>query len=298
MEQKWTHHSELHERNYTTVSLYHKAILKDNWEDNSNYSSETSLCFEATVWNENYAFLDEAALRLVNTPYWWCLQATNLILQNNEIWSSTLFCKHHHCIPWFLSCQLHITWVGDAYLSMPPIQTFLLVGNKVISNMIVHSSQPIRALPYNWLGRTDTKLNCWIEVLWPSVGSNVSVLLSTNQKPPISKQLQSHALGFQQDSAKSNNRGLWQSFFLKLVIGIWYDIHSSSKETQLFWTHFSQWPWVTDPDPGSCTFCQMVLRVTCKKPRCDIHHGSLVILTCLSTCHFGLMIKQLKSHCN
>ena len=25
------------------------------------------------------------------------------------------------------------------------------------------------------------------------------------------------------------------------------------KETQLFWTHFSRWPWVTDPDPGSCT---------------------------------------------
>ncbi len=47
-------------------------------------------------------------------------------------------------------------------------------------------------------------------------------------------------------------------------------IHSSSKETQLFWTHFSRWPWVTDPDSGSCTFCQMVLRVTCKKPRCDI----------------------------
>ena len=35
-------------------------------------------------------------------------------------------------------------------------------------------------------------------------------------------------------------------------------IHSSSKETQLFWTHFSRWPWVTDPDPRSCTFCLMV----------------------------------------
>ena len=43
-------------------------------------------------------------------------------------------------------------------------------------------------------------------------------------------------------------------------------VHSSSKETQLFWTHFARWPWVTDPDPGSCTFCQMILRVTCKKP--------------------------------
>ncbi len=40
------------------------------------------------------------------------------------------------------------------------IETFLLVEKKVISNMIVHSSQPIRALHYNWLGRT--KLNCWL----------------------------------------------------------------------------------------------------------------------------------------
>ncbi len=44
-------------------------------------------------------------------------------------------------------------------------------------------------------------------------------------------------------------------------------LKSSSKEMHLFWTHFSRWPWVTDPDPGSCTFCQMVLRVTCKKNR-------------------------------
>ncbi len=34
-------------------------------------------------------------------------------------------------------------------------------------------------------------------------------------------------------------------------------IHSSSKETQLFWTHFSRWPWVTDAEPGSCTFCKV-----------------------------------------
>ncbi len=83
------------------------------------------------------------------------------------------------------------------------------------------------------------------------------------------------------------------SFFNLLSV-----VHSSSKETQLFWTHFSCWPWVTGPDSGSCTFCQMVLRVTRKKPRCDIPHGSLSILTCLSTCHFGLMTKQLKSNYN
>ncbi len=53
------------------------------------------------------------------------------------------------------------------------------------------------------------------------------------------------------------------------------------------------WTW-----PRSCTFCQMVLRVTCKIPHCNIHHGSLAILACLSTCHFRLMTKQLKSHCN
>ncbi len=44
-------------------------------------------------------------------------------------------------------------------------------------------------------------------------------------------------------------------------------IQSSSNETQLFWTHFPRWPWVTDPEPGSCTFCQLVLRVTCQKTR-------------------------------
>ncbi len=38
------------------------------------------------------------------------------------------------------------------------------------------------------------------------------------------------------------------------------NIHSSSKETQLFWTPFSRWPWVTDPDPGSCTFYQIVTK--------------------------------------
>ena len=79
---------------------------------------------------------------------------------------------------------------------------------------------------------------------------------------------------------------------------LWKGHVHSSKETQLFWTHFSLWPWVTDPEPGSCTFCQMVLRVTCEKPRCDIPNGSLTILTCLSTCLIELMTKQLKSHCN
>ncbi len=70
------------------------------------------------------------------------------------------------------------------------------------------------------------------------------------------------------------------------------------KRNATFLNPFFRWPWVTDPDGGSCTFCQMVLRVTCKKPHYDIPHGSLAILTCSSTCHFGLMTKQLKSHCN
>ena len=39
------------------------------------------------------------------------------------------------------------------------------------------------------------------------------------------------------------------------VKSLW-NLQSSSKETQPFWTHFSRWPWVTDHDPGSCTFCQ------------------------------------------
>ncbi len=81
-------------------------------------------------------------------------------------------------------------------------------------------------------------------------------------------------------------------------MAVLHALHSSSKETQLLWTYFPRWPWVTDPDPGSCTFCQMILRVTCKKLLWDIPHGSVTILTWLSTCHFGLMTKPLKSHCN
>ncbi len=50
----------------------------------------------------------------------------------------------------------------------------------------------------------------------------------------------------------------------KSWIGVWFwcqghHVHSPSKETQLFLTHFSRWPWVTDPNPGSCTFCQTIL---------------------------------------
>ncbi len=49
-------------------------------------------------------------------------------------------------------------------------------------------------------------------------------------------------------------------------------LHSSSKEMQLFWTHFFRWHWVTDPDPGSCTFCQMKpasLDYTLRKKKCN-----------------------------
>ncbi len=40
--------------------------------------------------------------------------------------------------------------------------------------------------------------------------------------------------------------------FIPLTIFRLHLLHCSSKETQLFWTHFSWWPWVTDPDSGSC----------------------------------------------
>ncbi len=41
-------------------------------------------------------------------------------------------------------------------------------------------------------------------------------------------------------------------------------VHSSLKET--FLNPFLVWPWVTDPDPRSCTFCQMVLSNSQKTP--------------------------------
>ncbi len=47
----------------------------------------------------------------------------------------------------------------------------------------------------------------------------------------------------------------WTRNFLCMIMELhcpFNDILHSSKETQLFWTHFSRWPWVTDPDPGSC----------------------------------------------
>ncbi len=39
---------------------------------------------------------------------------------------------------------------------------------------------------------------------------------------------------------------------------------------------FSRWPWVTDPDLGSCRFCQMVLTAICKRPHSKIPYGSLI----------------------
>ncbi len=36
-------------------------------------------------------------------------------------------------------------------------------------------------------------------------------------------------------------------------------LHSSPKEVHIDFAQFSWWPRVTDPDPGSCQVCQMVL---------------------------------------
>ena len=44
-------------------------------------------------------------------------------------------------------------------------------------------------------------------------------------------------------------------------------LHSSSKETKLFWTHFSRWPWVTDPNPGSCTLQSSSIYTLFKRKR-------------------------------
>ena len=57
----------------------------------------------------------------------------------------------------------------------------------------------------------------------------------------------------------TNMTKIWPRIHGQSYECIVYHIHSSSKETQLFWTPFSRWPWVTDPDFGSCTFYQMVL---------------------------------------
>ncbi len=44
-----------------------------------------------------------------------------------------------------------------------------------------------------------------------------------------------------------------------------YTLHSSPKEVHIDLPLFSRWPWVTDPDLGSCHFCQMVLTAICKR---------------------------------
>ena len=38
----------------------------------------------------------------------------------------------------------------------------------------------------------------------------------------------------------------------------------SPREVHIDLPQFSRWPWVTDPDLGSCRFCQMVLTAICK----------------------------------
>ncbi len=43
-------------------------------------------------------------------------------------------------------------------------------------------------------------------------------------------------------------------------------LHSSPKEVHIDSPQFSRWPRVTNPDLGSCQFCQMVLTAICKRP--------------------------------
>ena len=43
-------------------------------------------------------------------------------------------------------------------------------------------------------------------------------------------------------------------------------VHSSPKEVHIDFAQFFWWPQVTDPNPGSCQDCQMVLGVICKRP--------------------------------
>ncbi len=46
----------------------------------------------------------------------------------------------------------------------------------------------------------------------------------------------------------------WQLFRILLY---WHHrLHSSPKEVHIDFVQFSRWPWVTDPDLGSCRFCQ------------------------------------------
>ena len=44
-----------------------------------------------------------------------------------------------------------------------------------------------------------------------------------------------------------------------MFFGYVLPLHSSPKEVHTDFIQFSWWPWVTDPDPGSCQICQMVL---------------------------------------
>ncbi len=74
----------------------------------------------------------------------------------------------------------------------------------------------------------------------------------------------------------------------KILIKTSVTLQASSKETQLFWTHFSRWPWATDPDPGSCTFCQMVLRALAKWNTLQLHWS----LSIYATFHAAFLLKK------
>ncbi len=80
----------------------------------------------------------------------------------------------------------------------------------------------------------------------------------------------------------NSNSLLWSRNHLKCQEYV-DNLHSSLKELHIDFIHFFWWPWVTDPDPGSCQVCQMVLGETCKRPRLKIPYGSLALQRCLST---------------
>ncbi len=55
-----------------------------------------------------------------------------------------------------------------------------------------------------------------------------------------------------------------------LIALICSNLHSSPKEVHIDLPQFSWWPWITDPDLGSCQLCQMVLTAICKRPHSKI----------------------------
>ncbi len=78
---------------WTPIKLFKDHVLNNahKWSHLGRYDKRNTLLH----WFHGDLFTFMSHKDVTLTQQWWCLQTTNLILQNNKIWSSALFCKHH-----------------------------------------------------------------------------------------------------------------------------------------------------------------------------------------------------------